>query len=65
MKILIVDDELLARERLVSLLSELDNHFSISEAEHGVDALSLISKESPEIILLDIQIGRASCRERV
>ncbi len=56
MKILIVDDEMLARERLVSLLSELDNHFSISEAEHGVDALSMISKESPEIVLLDIRM---------
>lgn len=56
MKILIVDDEMLARERLVSLLSELDNHFSILEAEHGVDALTLISKESPEIVLLDIRM---------
>jgi len=56
MKILIVDDEMLARERLVSLLSELDNHFSISEAEHGVDALKLICKESPELVLLDIRM---------
>ena len=56
MKILIVDDEMLARERLISLLSELDNHFSISEAEHGVGALKLISKESPELVLLDIRM---------
>ena len=56
MKILIVDDEKLARERLVSLLFELDNHFSISQAEHGVDALSLISNESPELVLLDIRM---------
>ena len=56
MKILIVDDEMPARERLVSLLSELDNHFSISEAEHGIDALSMVSKESPEIVLLDIRM---------
>jgi len=56
MKILIVDDEILARERLVSLLSELDNNFLISEAEHGVDALNLISKDSPELVLLDIRM---------
>ena len=56
MKILIVDDERLARERLVSLLSELDNDFSISEAEHGVEALRLISEEPPELVLLDIRM---------
>ena len=56
MKILIVDDEMLARERLVSLLSELNSDFSISEAENGVAALKLINKESPELILLDIRM---------
>lgn len=56
MKILIVDDEMLARERLVSLLSELNADFSISEAENGVAALKLINKESPELILLDIRM---------
>jgi two-component system response regulator AlgR len=56
MKILIVDDEKLARERLASLLSELDKTFSLSEAVHGVDALRLISEESPELVLLDIRM---------
>ena len=56
MKILIVDDEMLARERLVSLLSELDNDCSIIEAEHGVEALKLVREESPELILLDIRM---------
>jgi two-component system response regulator AlgR len=56
MKILIVDDEMLARERLASLLSELDKNFSLSEAVHGVDALRLISEESPELVLLDIRM---------
>jgi len=56
MKILIVDDEMLARERLVSLVSELNADFSISEAENGVAALKMISKESPELILLDIRM---------
>ena len=34
MKILIVDDEMLARERLVGLVSELNADASISEAEN-------------------------------
>jgi two-component system response regulator AlgR len=56
MKILIVDDEMLARERLVSLVSELNADCSISEAENGVAALKIINKESPELILLDIRM---------
>jgi len=56
MKILIVDDETLARERLVSLVSELNADCSISEAENGVAALKIINKESPELILLDIRM---------
>ena len=50
MKILIVDDEMLARERLVSLVSELNADCSISEAENGVAALKIINKESPELV---------------
>ncbi len=56
MKILIVDDESLARERLVSLVSELNDDCLISEAENGVAALKIINKESPELILLDIRM---------
>ena len=56
MKILIVDDEMLARERLVNLLSELSTDFLISEAENGVAALELIGKQSPELVLLDIRM---------
>ena len=56
MKILIVDDEMLARERLVSLLSELNADYSILQAENGVTALQVISRESPELILLDIRM---------
>ncbi len=56
MKVLIVDDEMLARERLASLLAELDDEYSITEAEHGVDALELINKQSPDLVLLDIRM---------
>lgn len=56
MKILIVDDEMLARERLVRLLSELNFDFSITEAENGIVALELIDQTSPELVLLDIRM---------
>lgn len=56
MKILIADDEMLARQRLVNLIAELPTHFSILEAENGIMALKMISKESPELALLDIRM---------
>lgn len=56
MNILIVDDEKLARERLISLISELAANHEISEAEHGLDALDKISRELPDVVLLDIRM---------
>lgn len=56
MKILIVDDEKLARERLIELIKELAIDHEISEAIHGLDALDKISGESPDVVLLDIRM---------
>ena len=56
MKILIVDDETLARERLNDLVLELHHDAIITEASNGTEALEMISKHSPEIILLDIRM---------
>lgn len=56
MKILIVDDEKLARERLISLINELAADHEISEAEHGLAALDKISSEPPDVVLLDIRM---------
>jgi len=56
MKILIVDDEKLARERLIGLINELAADHEISEAEHGLAALDKISNEHPDVVLLDIRM---------
>lgn len=56
MKILIVDDESLARERLYDLVIELYPKTIISEASNGLEALEIISRQAPEIILLDIRM---------
>ena len=56
MKILIVDDEQLARERLISLVNELDNTHSMLEAEHGLAALGIVTQSSPDVVLLDIRM---------
>lgn len=56
MKILIADDEPLARERLTSLCNELTNFEVVGEASHGKQILELIPELQPDIILLDIRM---------
>lgn len=56
MKILIVDDEPLARERIREMLkSEREIEF-IAEAANGGEAIEAVNANSPDIIFLDIQM---------
>ncbi len=56
MKILIVDDEALARERLRSMIAELQPNAAIEQAENGRRALELIQQQAPDVIMLDIRM---------
>ena len=56
MKILIVDDEPLARDRLQRHLRELDSDYEIIEAENGLRALKQSEKYNPDVVLLDIRM---------
>lgn len=56
MKILIADDEPLARERLKSLCEELNTFEVVGEATNGKQLLELIPELQPDIILLDIRM---------
>lgn len=56
MKILIVDDEALARNRLRTLITELDVGKVIGEAATGQETLSQVELKEPDIILLDIRM---------
>jgi two-component system response regulator AlgR len=56
LKILIVDDEPLARNRLSSLIGELPGAHRLTEAEHGLAALEIITQDPPDIVLLDIRM---------
>ncbi len=58
MKLLIVDDESLARERLLNLVLELYPDATIDEAVNGLDALDKIANDLPDILLLDIRMPR-------
>ena len=54
MKVVIADDEPLARERLRALLAEHDGVELVAEAENGLDALQACAEHRPDMVLLDI-----------
>jgi len=56
MKILIADDEPLARERLKSLIADIDKSIQIQEANNGLEVLNQLSDFDPDIILMDIKM---------
>jgi len=53
---LIVDDELLARERLRQLLQSEPEIELIGECADGQEAVAAIGKDSPDLIFLDVQM---------
>jgi DNA-binding LytR/AlgR family response regulator len=56
MRTLIVDDEAPARERLRRHLTRVEGVEVIGEARDGVEAVEMIEAQSPELVLLDIQM---------
>ncbi len=56
MRTLIVDDEAPARERLKRLLANLEKVDLIGEAGDGIQAVEMIEREKPDLVLLDIQM---------
>lgn len=56
MRILIVDDEPLARSRLARLCSEQADLDVIGEAESGATAIGAIRTLNPDVVLLDVEL---------
>lgn len=59
MKLVIADDEPLARERLRSLLADHADVEVVAEAENGLEALQACSQHRPDAVLLDIAMPGA------
>ena len=56
LKVLIVDDEPPARERLRGLLTEIGDVDVIGEAANGAEALSCVHDLAPDVVLLDVRM---------
>jgi len=59
-RVLIVDDERPARERLRTLLAAFPDLEIIGECEDGEDALQRIGDVQPDLVMLDVQMPGAS-----
>jgi two-component system LytT family response regulator len=55
-KIVLVDDEELARNRIKAYLAQQGLSCSVKEAENGFDALDLLRADQPDILFLDVQM---------
>jgi len=60
MKVFIVDDSAVLRERVIEMLSELPGIEIIGHAQNVSDALSAIKKLNPDVVILDIRIPGGS-----
>jgi two-component system, LytTR family, response regulator AlgR len=56
LKVLIVDDELPARERLKSLLAEIQDVEVVGDAASAQEALALTHDLAPDVVLLDVRM---------
>jgi two-component system LytT family response regulator len=55
-RVLIADDEPLARERIRELLGQRDDVAVVGEARDGEEAVRMISDAAPDLLLLDVQM---------
>ncbi|MBM3845043.1 MAG: response regulator transcription factor [Verrucomicrobia bacterium] len=56
LRVIIVDDEPLARERLRRLLGEVPGAAIVCECSNGAEAIVAIRKDRPDLVFLDVQM---------
>jgi DNA-binding LytR/AlgR family response regulator len=56
MRVVVCDDEILAVERLVRMLSKIEDVAIEGTAQNGRDALALIDSQAPDALFLDIEM---------
>ena len=57
-KVIIIDDERLARDIIKNYLNEHDNYQIIAECSNGFDGIKAINEYKPDIVFLDVQMPK-------
>lgn|SRR5215510_7578175 len=60
LKVYVVDDSALLRQRLVGILTELDHVEVIGEADDRDQAIIEVTKLKPQVVILDIQLRQGN-----
>ena len=56
MKVLVVDDSAIVRKRVKGMLSEVSTVETVSEAKDRLEAISLLHKLKPDVMVVDIEM---------
>lgn len=57
-RVLVVDDDALVRSALALMLGGQPDLVLVGEAADGIEALAMVEKEHPEVVLMDIRMPR-------
>ncbi len=57
-RIVVVDDHVLFRRGLVGLLADMSEFEVVGEAGNGIEALDIVRKTQPDIVLMDVNMPR-------
>lgn len=57
-RVLVVDDHAILRDGIRSLLESQEDVIVVGEADNGEDAIALVGKTQPDIVLMDISMAR-------
>ena len=55
-KVLLVDDHALFREGVAEIFDAEDDMQVVGEAENGLEAVTLAAKETPDVVILDVEM---------
>ncbi|OII24682.1 response regulator transcription factor [Curtobacterium sp. MCBA15_013] len=55
-RVLVVDDQAIVRDGLVTVLSLVDDLEVVGEASDGAEAVAAVERESPDVVLMDLRM---------
>ena len=56
MRVVVVDDSKIVRERLIKMLTDIPSLVIVGEAGNSFEALYIIEEKNPDVVILDIKI---------